>query len=80
MFNSDIISINPELYKHYNIVLFLDIDTVLKLSARYVRQEKHDGIYRYAFEFTKMNPKDVDTISQYVTKEQVEQLKMKQKM
>ena len=80
MYNSDIVSINPQDYKRFNIVLFLDIETVLKLTARFVRQEKNDVSYRYAFEFTEIQQKDVDTISKYVTKEQVEQLKLQRKI
>lgn len=80
MFDNEFIAIEPENYKQFNIVLFLDIDVVLKLSARYVRQEKHDKFYRYAFEFTNMKQSDIDIISKYVTKEQVEQLKMQNKV
>ena len=79
MFNDDIVNINPENFKYFNIVLFLDIDTVLKLSARYVRQEKREDSYRYAFEFIRMKQKDTDTISKYVAKEQLGQMKLQQK-
>ena len=77
MFNDDYIAIDPDDYKSYNIVLFLDIDVVLKLSARFVRYEEAEESYRYAFEFTNMKQNDIDTISKYVTKEQLEQIKQK---
>ncbi len=79
MLNNEIVAVNPSDYKNYNIILFLDIDTVLKLSARYVRHEKTEESYRYAFEFTNTKQKDIDTISKYVTKEQVEQLRLQRK-
>lgn len=80
MFDSTYINIDPSEYVQYNIVLFLDLDIVLKLSARYVRQEKAEVSNRYAFEFINIKQSDVDTISQYVTKEQVEQLNLQQKL
>ena len=80
MYTSDFVTINPGDYSNFHIVLFLDIETVLKLSARYIRQEKNDVSYRYAFEFTNMKQKDVDIISKYVTKEQIEQLKLQHKV
>ena len=79
MFNDKYVSIEPKDYDYFNIVLFLDLDIVLKLSARYIRHEKAEDSDRYAFEFTRMKPADTDTISKYVTKEQVEQLKMQNK-
>ena len=75
MFDNEFVSIYPAAYEYFNIVLFLDLDTVLKLSARFVRQVKAEKIDRYAFEFIKMKQADIDKISKFVTKEQVEQLK-----
>lgn len=80
MFDDKIISIEPSNYERFNIILFLDLEIVLKLSAKFIRQEKADKFERYAFEFINIKPSDVDTISKYVTKEQVEQLKLMQKI
>ena len=76
MFKDEYVNLEPEQYKYYNIVLFLDIDIVLKLSARFVRQEKGEDTYSYAFEFMRMKQSDTDTISKYVAKEQFEQMKL----
>lgn len=80
MFDRSYVNIDPSEYVQYNIVLFLDLDIVLKLSARYIRQEKAEVSNKYAFEFINIKQSDVDTISQYVTKEQVEQLNLRQKL
>lgn len=80
MFNDCFVNINPDDWKQFNIVLFLDIDIVLKLSARFVRCEKQEQYYRYAFEFIKIKESDINIISKYVTKEQVEQLNFQQKL
>ena len=80
MFSNEIIIINPSDYEYFNIVLFLDLDIVLKLQARPVRTENMETSPRYAFEFIKMKQSDIDIISKYVTKEQVEQLKMQNKL
>ena len=78
MYDDKYVNIEPEKYKKFNIVLFLDVDVVLKLSARYVRFEKANRLKKYAFEFTKMNLNDINTISKYVAKEQLIQLKANQ--
>lgn len=80
MFDSRCVRINVDGFKYFNIILFLETDTVLKLSARYVRQEIADESYRYAFEFTKMTQSDINTISKFVTKKQIEQLKIQQNL
>jgi len=79
MFNDKYVSIDPINYDYFNIVLFLDLNIVLKLSARFIRHEKADESDRYAFEFVRMKPGDIDTISKFVTREQVEQLKLQNK-
>lgn len=79
IFNSKQITIEPENYESFNIVLFLDLDVVLKMSARFVRQDMKDNSYRYAFEFIKVKQCDIDTISKYVAKEQYEQLNSQNK-
>ena len=76
MFDNTYVSIDPAAFSYFNIVLFLDLDIVLKLSARFIRHEKQSDSDRYAFEFTRMKQCDIDTISNYVTKEQVERLKL----
>ena len=75
MFSDEYVKIEPSKYKYFNVVLFLDIDVVLKLSARYIREEKGRVSYRYAFEFTDIKQTDIDMISKYVTKEQIRQRK-----
>ena len=80
MFSDEYVTIDPLSYKYFNIVLFLDIDTVLKLSAKFIRWEKGEESSRYAFEFMRMKQSDIDTISKYVNKEQIEQLKMQQQL
>ena len=71
MVSDNYVKIEPADYKSFNIVLFLDIDIVLKLSARFVRYEKGRVSHRYGFEFTNMKKEDIAAIGQYITKEQV---------
>lgn len=75
MFSNDYVRINPADFRYFNIVLFLDIDVVLKLSANYVRQEKGRVSYRYGFEFVGVNNEDLGTVSKYITQEQLRQRK-----
>lgn len=79
MFTDDFITIDTSKYVKYNIVLILGINTVLKLNARYVRQDKSDVSQRYAFEFIDNDEKNINTISKFVTQEQVSDLKFKNK-
>ena len=81
MFDSKYVAINPEDYDFFTVVLFLDIDIVLKLSARYVRQEQQpESPPSYAFEFIEMKNRDINTISKYLTKKQLEQIKKQKKL
>lgn len=60
----------------YKIILFLDTGKVLNLSVRLVRTEQVNYIIQYAFEFINTNINDIDVISKYVAKKQIEQLKI----
>ncbi len=81
MFDSKYVAINPEEYDYFTVILFLDIDIVMKLSARYVRQEQQpESPPSYAFEFIEMKNRDINTISKYLTKKQIEQIKKEKKL
>ncbi len=81
MFDSKYVAIEPFDYDYFTIVLFLDVDLVLKLSANYVRQEQIDEpTPSYAFEFIDMKPRDINAISKYLTKKQLEQIKQEKKL
>ncbi len=81
MFESKYVAIEPNDYDFFTIILFLDIDLVLKLAARYVRQEQIDEpTPSYAFEFIEMKPRDINAISKYLTKKQLEQIKQEKKL
>lgn len=79
MFTDDFISIDIDKYEKFNIVLILGVSTVLKMNARYVRQEKSDKSYRYAFEFINNSEKNINIISKFITQEQVNDLRYKNK-
>jgi len=74
VFDNDVVSIDPLLYEQFHIILLLDSEKFLKLPARYVRQEKEKEVNKYAFEFINLKQRDVDVISKYITKEQIEQI------
>ena len=76
MFSSGYVAIDPAKYEQFHIILFLDIDKVLKLPARFVRQDATEGAGKYAFEYTDIKQNDIDLISKYVTKEQIEQINL----
>lgn len=78
MYSDDYVKIEPSKYKYFHMVLFLDIDVVVKLSARYVRQEKGRVSYRYAFEFLEMKKSTAEKLSKYLTKEQIRQHKLQE--
>ena len=81
MFESKYVAINPDDYAFFTVVLFLDVDLVLKLSANYVRQEQADeATPSYAFEFIEMKNRDINAISKYLTKKQLEQIKQRKKL
>ena len=73
MVNNKYVQIEPSNYKNFNIVLFLDIGAVLKLPVKYIRQEKGNVSYRYAFEFKNISRDDSEIISKYIMKEQIKQ-------
>ncbi len=66
--------IYPNEYKAYNIVIVLEPDKVIKLEARYVRQEAGKKSKRYAFEFINVSPEKIDFLSKYVIRKQIEKL------
>ena len=50
-------------------------------KLKYVkRNEKLNGVKRYAFHYTNATPENIDAICKYVTAEQIEQLKAMQKV
>jgi len=75
MSNDDYVKIDPSKYVAFNIVLFLDVDVVLKLSARFIRQEEGRVSYRCAFEFLEMKKKNEEKLNQFLTQEQIKQRK-----
>ena len=75
MSKDDYVKIDPSKYVAFNIVLFLDVDVVLKLSARFIRQEKGRVSYRYAFEFVEVKKKNAEKLNQFLTQEQIKQRK-----
>ena len=79
MYSDNYVKIDPSVYKSYNIVVFLDVDIVLKIPARYIRQEKGRVSYRYAFEFLEIKKASAEKLSQYLTKEQIRQHKLQDK-
>jgi c-di-GMP-binding flagellar brake protein YcgR len=72
--DNTVVKIDTNKYDQYVIILFLDNDTVLNLSARYIRTDWVNGSYNYAFEFINMNHANTDLISKYVTSAQVKKL------
>jgi c-di-GMP-binding flagellar brake protein YcgR len=76
MSSPDFVEIDPSLYDNYYVIIFLEQDLVLKLPARYIRTERVNGNYRYAFQFVRINEKFRDVICKYVTNEQIRQLKL----
>ncbi|MBQ3311994.1 PilZ domain-containing protein [bacterium] len=76
MSKDDYVKIDPEKYVAFNIVLFLDVDVVLKIPVRFVRQEKGRVSYRCAFEFLEMKKKSAEKLGQFLTKEQIKQRKL----
>ena len=69
------ITINPEEYSRFNLVIVLEMDKVLKLSARYVRQEEGKKSWRYGFEFTEISKEKTDFINKYVIGKQIDELR-----
>jgi len=74
--------VTPEFLKtgKYHVITFLEDNTVLKLSAKYARNEKVNGVKRYAFHYTNATQEKIDAICKYVTVEQIKQLKAMQKV
>ena len=75
MYNDEYVKIDPSKYVAFNVVLFLDIDVVIKLAVRYIRQEKGRVSYRYAFEFLEMKKNVSEKLNKYITREQIQQRK-----
>ena len=75
MTSNKYITINPEDYEIYHLIIVLEMDQVLKLSARYVRQEEGRKSYKYAFEFVDIPEQKTDFISKYVIRKQLEELR-----
>lgn len=63
-------------YDCYHVVVFLEQNIVLKLFARFVRDEYVDGTYRYAFQFLNMKQKNIDLICKCITNEQLKMIKL----
>ena len=76
MENEDPVNIEFSQYDCYHVVLFLETDKILKLFGRYVRSETVGGSLRYAFRFLSVKPEDTELLSDYVTREQVNQLRI----
>lgn len=79
MYEKSIVEINPDDYERFNLVLILGLNTIVKLSARFVRLEKNERSAKYAFEYIDVAEKTRDTICRFVTKEETEQLKLQKK-
>ncbi len=80
MYDNSPITMEPNNYKCYNIVLILGLNTILKLSARYVRHEQTEKGYKCAFEFMDVSEKERDMLCKFVAQEEVEQLKLQKKI
>ena len=66
--------INPEKYNKFSMIIMLEMDKILKLKARYVRQEEGKKSWRYAFEFIDISEDKINYISKYVIGKQIEEL------
>ena len=66
--------LNGEDYDKFQIIIVLEMDKVLKLQARYVREEQGRKYWRYAFEFINIPEEKVNFISKYVIGKQIEEL------
>ena len=71
---SKYITLNPEKYEKFNLVIVLEMDKILKLPARYVRQEEGKSSQRYAFEFVDISEEKTNYISKYVIRKQIDEL------
>ncbi len=71
---SKYITLNPEKYEKFNLVIVLEMNKILKLPARYVRQEEGKSCWRYAFEFVDIPEEKTNYISKYVIRKQIEEL------
>ncbi len=71
------VSINPEDYEAFNLILVIELEKVLKLSARYVRQEEGAKSWRYGFEFINISKDKIDFINKYVIGKQISKLREK---
>ena len=80
MFSDTYVSINPDDYVRFNLVLILGTNIVLKMNARYVREEKTNKSHKYAFEFIEPDEKNTNIISKFVTQEQVQMLKINSRL
>lgn len=69
------VRINHEEYENFNLVIVLEPDKVLKLSARYVREEEGKKSWKYGFEFTDMPQEKTDYINKYVIGKQIDGLR-----
>ena len=78
MYDDKYVKMDPEKYVAFNIVLFLDVDVVLKIPARFIRLEKGRVSYRYAFEFLEIEKKISEKLGQFLTKEQIRQRKLQE--
>ena len=74
------VSINPEEYESFNLIIVLELDKILKLSAKYIRQEQGRKSYRYAFEFINIEEAKTNYISKYVIGKQLEELQAEYKI
>ena len=77
MADGKFVTINPEKYEKYGMVIVLESNKVLKLSARYVREEEGKISQRYAFEFVDIEEEKTNYISKYIIGKQIEELNKK---
>ena len=58
-----------------NIVLFLEHDFVIKISAKLVRAEEVNGSYKYGLQFFNVPMKYIAPFEKYMTSEELKALK-----
>ena len=75
IFDNNPVSIDPNNYSNFIIVLFLDVGSVFNIHAKCVRYESRGMLRKYAFEFIDMSNHDIDLIVKYITKYQLKKRK-----
>lgn len=73
--DGEYVSINPEEYVKYNLIIVLEMDKVLKIPAKYIRQEEGNISWKYGFEFSDITKDKTDIINKYVIGKQIDKLR-----